>query len=82
MPRIKQTSVVPYTRPVITVNTGARHINTTNALSAETPTKAQTMKDFFGVVSVKAGFVENRDSAPQGFHLSSVKNAWKNRKNP
>lgn len=82
MPKIKQTSVVPYIKPSISVNTAARDINTTNALSAHLPPKVQTIKDFFGVVASKAGFSLELGNPPQGFHLSSIKNAWKNRKNP
>ena len=41
MPKIKPTSILPYTKEVIPSNLTARSYNTSNALSAEKPAKGE-----------------------------------------
>ena len=96
MPKIKPTSILPYTGQVILPNKEQNSINISNALSSTSPPKKEPAADFFGTVSAAAAYKQHRKnqldtysanlkvdgSQGSGHHLGSVLFAWKNRKMP
>lgn len=89
MPKIKPTSILPYTKTSVPAEKNAQAFYNTQSLSTASPEKVQTKKDFLRVLEVAASFkghltAVKRDqvlnlSPPN--HLGGVLSAWHDRKN-
>ena len=89
MPKIKPTSILPYTKTVVPAINAVKVENIANSLSAEIPEKAPLVKDLFRVIyAAESNYKYIKEAPPAHAFVSpsslfpAVLEGWRKRKTP